>query len=152
MCHKMHIGRKDALCPTLKVHEETYLGDILSCDGKNKKNIKDRISKGVGIITQILNLLEIICVGPFLFEIALLLRESMLINCTMNNAEVCYNFGDSEVREFEILPNSSPGEAYCLEFGVLPLGVILKAMRINYLHSVIKSDNNGMLYSFFIVQ
>ena len=170
-CHKMHIGRRDTLCPTLKVHgtvmqevsEETYLGDIVSCDGKNTKNIKDRISKGVGIITQILNLLEMISFGPFLFEIALLLRESMLINGTMTNAEVWYNVSDSEVREFENLdklffkkllgvPNSTPGEAYCLEFGVLPLGVILKARRINYLHSILKGDKNGMLYSFFIVQ
>ena len=110
-CHKMHIGKKDRLCPTLKVHgtmmqevsKETYLGDIVSCDGKNTKNIKDRISKGVGIITQILNLIEMISFGPFLFEIALLLRESMLINGTMTNAEVRYNFSDSEVREFENL-------------------------------------------------
>ena len=134
----MHIGRRDTLCPTLKVHgtvmqevsEETYLGDIVSCDGKNTKNIKDRISKGVGIITQILNLLEIISLAPLLFEIALLLRESMLINGRITNAEVWYNFSDSEVREFENLdklffkkllgvPNSTPGEAYCLEFGVL---------------------------------
>ena len=50
------------------------------------------------------------------------------------------------------MPNSTPGEAYCLEFGVLPLGVILKARRINYLHSIVKGDKNGMLYSFFIVQ
>jgi hypothetical protein len=67
------------------------------------------------------------------------------------------------VREFEILdklffkkllgvPNSTPGEAYCLEFGVLPQGVILKARRINYLHSILKGNKNGMLYSFFIVQ
>ena len=108
-------------------------------------------------------MLEIISFGPFLFEIALLLRESMLINGTMTNAEVWYNVSDSEVREFENLdrlffkkllgvPDSTPGEAYCLEFGALPLGVILKARRINYLHSILKSDQNGMLYSCFIVQ
>ena len=53
-CHKMHIGRKHNLCPILKVHgtvmqevtEETYLGDIISNDGKNSKNIKAGYQKG----------------------------------------------------------------------------------------------------------
>ena len=42
-CHKMHIGDSEATCPTLKVHgtnmenvkEDTYLGDLISSDGKN---------------------------------------------------------------------------------------------------------------------
>ena len=46
-CHKMHIGKKNTFCPTLKVHgsimqevtEDVYLGDIISSDGKNTKNI-----------------------------------------------------------------------------------------------------------------
>ena len=170
-CHKMHIGRKHGVCPTLKVHgtimqeveEETYLGDIISSDGRNSKNIKDRISKGVGIITQILNFLERISFGPYLFEIAVMLRESMLVNGTMTNSEVWYNVTESEVAELENLdklffrkilgvPGSTPNEAYCLEFGVLPLGVILKARRINYLHRILTSDKKGMLFSFFIVQ
>ena len=47
-CNKLHIGKDHSLCPTLKVHgtimpevtEDTYLGDILSNDGKNTKNLK----------------------------------------------------------------------------------------------------------------
>ena len=46
---KLHVGKKNEFCPTLKVHgtdmpvvsEVTYLGDILSSAGKNAKNIKD---------------------------------------------------------------------------------------------------------------
>ena len=46
----MHIGRKTSVCPQLQVHgtlmeqvtEDTYLGDIISDDGKNGKNIKAR--------------------------------------------------------------------------------------------------------------
>ena len=49
-CHKL---------PELKVHgskiskvsHETYLGDVLSDDGKNTKNVKNRNSKGIGIIS-----------------------------------------------------------------------------------------------------
>ena len=95
-CVKLHVGKSNGFCPTLKVHgtnmpevsEETYLGDILSSDGKNSKNIKSRISKGVGIISQLMNLLDEVSFGPYLFEIAMMLRESMLINGVTTNAEI----------------------------------------------------------------
>ena len=59
-CHKMHVGDHEGSCPVLKVHgtvmenvtEDVYLGDVISNDGKNKKNIEKRISKGLGIMTQ----------------------------------------------------------------------------------------------------
>ena len=110
-CHKMHIGRNHQMCPMLKVHgtvmnsvtEETYLGDIISSDGKNQKNIKQRVSKGLGIMTEILNLLDLISFGPYLIEIALLLRESMLINGILTNVEVWYNLTTNEIKEFEDL-------------------------------------------------
>ena len=86
-CHKMHIGDHKGTCPELKVHgtvmesvtEDSYLGDIISSDGKNKKNVKKRISKGLGIISQIMNLLGMIRFGHHYIEIALLLRESLFI-------------------------------------------------------------------------
>ena len=114
------------MCPTLKVHgtvmpevkEDTYLGDILSNDGKNTKNIKNRISKGVGCV----NMLENIVFGPQYFEIAVLLRDPLLINGTMANAEIWYKVSKSEVDEFEALdrlffrrlfevPSTTPKEA-----------------------------------------
>ena len=140
-CHKLHIGKQTRDCRALKVHgttmkevkDDRYLGDILSSDGKNTKNIKDRISKGVGIIANIFNLLEVISFGQYHFEIAVLLRNSMLINGTLTNAEVWYNFTHCEVQEFEKLdqsffarllgvPRTTPTEAYYLELGVLPIG------------------------------
>ena len=60
-CHKLHVGDINSLCPDLRVHganmelvgSDTYLGDIISADGKNFLNIKNRISRGNGIIAQI---------------------------------------------------------------------------------------------------
>ena len=84
-----------------EINDDKYLGDILSCDGKNTKNIKDRISKGVGIIANIFNLLEVISFGQYHFEIAVLIRNTMLIiNGTLTNAEVWYNFTHHEIQEF----------------------------------------------------
>ena len=170
-CHKMHIGRKSESCPTLKVHgtimpevtEDVYLGDIISCDGKNTKNVKSRISKGLGIINQIFNLLENITFGCHFFETALLLRDSMLLNGSLTNSEIWYNFSAGEVEEFESLdrlffrrlletPVTTPTESYYLEFGILPVSIVIKARRINYLHSILKKDKKGMVFSFFITQ
>ena len=169
----LHVSYKSKFCPSLKVHgtimpmpevtEEKFLGDIISSDGKNHKNIKHRLSKGIGISTQIMNLLKITSFGSHYFEIAILLRDSMLINGMMTNAEVWYNFNEQDINEFEAIdksflkkllsnPSSTPNEALYLEMGILPIGGIVKARRINYLHSLLSRDTNSMLYSFFITQ
>ena len=100
-CVKLHIGgAKRGFCPEQFCLKHT-LGDILCSDGKNTKNIKNRISKGLGIIAQIMNILDDVNFGPHYFKIALLLRESMLINGTITNAEIWYNFNQNEVQEFQ---------------------------------------------------
>ena len=38
--------------------EEKYLGDVISTDGKNIKNVKARVAKGKGIVSRILSILE----------------------------------------------------------------------------------------------
>jgi 3-deoxy-D-manno-octulosonate 8-phosphate phosphatase KdsC-like HAD superfamily phosphatase len=170
-CHKIHVGKNHDTCPVLKVHgtemesvaHDTYLGDIISSDGRNSKNIKKRISKGIGISTQIVNLLSSICLGEYYMEIAMLLRESMFINGILTNAEIWYSVTKEEIREFEDLdrtllmkilkvPFSTPGEAFYLELGILPIGVILKARRANYMHYLLKRKENEMLHTFFITQ
>ena len=146
-----------------EVTEDVYLGDILSSDGINTKNINQRISKGLGVINQIFNILGNVNFGSHFFEIAMLLRESMFINGILTNTEIWYNMQKSEVEDFENLDRllfirllevalSTPGESYYLELGVLPIGAIIKARRINYLQTILKSEKSGMLYSFFITQ
>ena len=38
--------------------EEKYLGDVISTDGKNIKNVKARVAKGKGIASRILTILD----------------------------------------------------------------------------------------------
>ena len=58
--------------------DERYLGEIISTDGRNIKNIKARIAKGVGIVSKVMTILETIPFGRRYFEIGILLRDSML--------------------------------------------------------------------------
>ena len=85
-CHKLNVGANHGTCPILKVHDntvmeevsyDTYLGDIISTDGRNTRNIKKRIEKGLGIIADIINLLGMINLGEYYFETVTLLRESV---------------------------------------------------------------------------
>ena len=94
-CNVMHVGKKNHLCPTLMVHgtimghvtEATYLGDIISHDGKNTKNVNSRVAKGLGIITDIMNMLGKLSFGQHYFKMGLLLRESMFLNGILTNVE-----------------------------------------------------------------
>jgi hypothetical protein len=145
------------------VTHDTYLGDVISGDGRNTKNVSKRISRGIGISSQIVNLLRDICLGEHYIEIALLLRESMFINSVLTNAEIWYLLKKEEIKQLEDLdktllkkilkvPFSTPGEAYFLELGILPLGVIIKARRLNYLHYIIMREESEMLFRFFMTQ
>ena len=170
-CHKIHVGGKKESCPELKVpgtiiesvEEDTYLGDLISGDGKNKKNIEKRISKGLGIISQILNLLELVSFGKHYIEIALLLRESMFINGVLFNAEVWYGLTKAEINEFEKLdrlllrkilavPFSTPQEAFYLELGIVPISVVIKIRRLQYLHNLVNRKEKEMIHQFFVTQ
>ena len=57
-----------------EVKSDTYLGDVISADGRNTENIKSRVSKGLGIVSQIINLMDIVNFGEHYFEIGMLLR------------------------------------------------------------------------------
>ena len=171
-CVRMHVGKDEELCPKLQVHgttmpsvkEITYLGDIVSYDAKNTKNIKHRTSKGIGIITQVFFILDSCSFGHFYFEMGLLLRESMFINGVLTNADVWHNFTPGEMKEFETLdlmylrklflvPVSTPKEAFYLELGVIPIDIVIACRRIMYLHSIVRRKAKAkMLHSFFTTQ
>ena len=123
--------------------------------------MKHRISKGLGIINQIFNILGNVNFGSYQFEIAMLLRESMLLNGILTNVEIWYNLTKAEIEEFESLdrlflrrllevPASTPCESYYLELGVLPISAGIKARRMNYLQTILRSDRQEILNSFFI--
>ena len=167
-CHQMHIGKNTVICPDLKIHghkmekvmSDKYLGDILSSNGTNSINLKERIGKGIGKINEILSILDTISFGHQYFRILILLREAMFINSILTNADIWFGVKDSEVSELEDLdrsllrrafqcPITTPKEACHLELGLLPIGCILKARRANYFHYLVNSEQDGMLYKFF---
>ena len=108
-CVKMHVGKNSGECPTLKVHKQDmadvteikYLGEVVTADGRNTRNIQEKTQKGTVLIFQIQKTIKSIGFGTYTPEIALLLRNSILVNGMLTNAEVFYNFTLKETEEFE---------------------------------------------------
>merc|ERR1712105_149349 len=94
-CKKIHFGKENILCPDLNVHShkmktsdsEKYLGDLISSSLNNKQIVMDRKNAGIGYNAQIMSLLNDISLGSHYFEIAKILREAMLINGILFNAD-----------------------------------------------------------------
>ena len=76
---------------------EKYLGDIISTDGKNLKNIKARVAKGTGIISKIITMMEGIPFGKFYYQVGIILRNSLLVSSLLCNSESWYNATNSEL-------------------------------------------------------
>ena len=123
------------------VEQEKYLGDIISNDGKNTKNITARKNRGTGVVNQVISILEDICFGKHHFIVAMVLRNALLISSLLTNAEAWYNLSNTEIIELEKVdeslmrkilqcPVSTPKEMLYLELGTSPIRNIIKSRSL----------------------
>ena len=142
---------------------EKYLGDIISNNGKIDENIEDRVNKGKGRINSIISLLEEISFGVNYFEMALLFRESMLINSLLSSSESLYNVEKKHIDKFEAcdkelfskifgVPSTISYEAFYLETGCLPIKYILQGRRRMYYWALLNKPNTELVKKVFEVQ
>ena len=172
-CKHLHVGEECPFCPILEAHgqdilksmQEKYLGDLIGDtiigDGCNEKNITNRRNKGLGLVAQIMSMLETVSLGHYLFETAMQLRESIFINGILFNSEVWYSLNKKQIKVLEDVdklllrrvlqtPVSTPSEALYLETGAIPISFILKGRRIMYLYYSLQLEECEMLsYSYF---
>ena len=140
--------------------EERYLGDVISIDGRNIKNIKARIAKGTGIVRNIITILDGIPFGKHYFEVGKILRNSLLVSSVLFNAEAWYNLTSSELDLLETIdlsllrklldaPRTTPKEMLFLEIGVVPLREIIRERRLGFLYYILNENPESMIYRFF---
>ena len=143
--------------------EEKYLGDIISTDGRNIKNVKARVAKGKGIVSRILTILEGIPLGEFYFEIAMVLRNALLVSSMLCNSECWYNVTKAELDLLETIdvqflrrilkvPKSTPKEMLYLDLGCVPFRQIIQKRRILFLHYILNESQDSLMYRFLQCQ
>ena len=101
----MHIGKDKHKCRPLQVNnsvmntssKETYLGSILTSDGKLDQYILDRQSRGISIVNQILSLLKEVHFGQFYFEMTILFRNTMLLSGMLFSIESVHGLNDKHI-------------------------------------------------------
>ena len=142
---------------------ERYLGDIIATDGRNIKNIQALVKKGIGIVKNILNMLETIPFGKFHYEVAIILRNSLLVSSILFNSEAWYNLTQAELNLIETVdidllrnvlkaPRSTPKEMFFLELGILPLREIIRRRRLGFLHYILQQKSDSIVYKVFETQ
>ena len=170
-CFTIHIGKYPGKCQNLKVHKNTvtskasekYLGDIVSSTGNNTENINFKANQDIGAVSQILSMINRVSLGHNYFEIALIMKESMLDSKLLSNSEIWYNvtkdqytklerIGEMFMRRFLNVPISVPKEALYIEGGCLPIKYLVKIRRLMYLWGILHSDNQELVVKFFKAQ
>ena len=102
-----------------------YLGCVLQSNGVSTMNIQQRISKGQGIIIDILQILEGIYLGDYHFEAFLLMRNSMFLSVLTHNLEV-YNISKKDLKSLESLDFQQIRRAPQLNAKQSPIIMMLK--------------------------
>ena len=150
-CFNLHIGNDQQNCPELKVHGDKmatsrdikYLGDWISSQLDNKKNIESRVNIGIGTISQIMSILKQVSLGYFYVEIGLLFRESMLISRLIFNSEVWLRIKKDQMKKLTAIDESYlirvlglkqtvAKESLYLETGMFNLSSIVQQRRLMY--------------------
>jgi hypothetical protein len=143
---------------TMKLkQEQTYLGDLVSSDGTQTKNVQQRRNKGLGVINQIMQILESTYFGKYYFEIAMVLRKSLFLSSLLLNSEAWVNYSEKDVRILEqcdeilltkILDcdgNTSNALKY-LDLGILPVRHEIMVRKLSFLQYILKQEENTMIY------
>ena len=170
-CHALHVGKQLRPCSALNAHDkemdivakEKYVGDMVTNNGKHSTNILARRSKGVGIISEIITILDGLCLGRHYFSAALMMRQSMLHQVLLTNAETWLRLTQGDMQRLERIdqcfirrifqvPTSTPIPFLYLETGCIPIRFIMKMRRVMYLHHILTRNENALITRTFWAQ
>ena len=171
-CHHLHVSKTQTNCySNLKADDSmmkkstecSYLGDIISSTGSIDSTIEQRRQKGVGLCSQISGMVNGLSLGHHFYRISFLLRDSMLLNGVLTNAEIWYPISD---KQSEVLENidlmlmrklvkghsKTAKEAFFMEAGLVPIRFIIMKRRLMYLHNILVKPETELIRKVLEVQ
>ena len=140
-----------------------YLGDYISSSGSNSVNITKRKQKGLLIVNHIISVLGDGFFGSHFFRAACMLRESLFLNSILLNTEVCYGLTERDIGSLEVVDNRLlrgilqcfTGTPVCimfLELFCIPIRFVIMKRRLNFLHYLLRQDEESLIYRFLMAQ
>ena len=145
------------------VEEKKYLGEIVTSNMKNEKNIQDKTNKAFGNIRKIEDTLNERPFGIHTYKAAMLLRGGVLLGSLLNNIEAMVNVTKSDLEKLEkpdlvlqekLLPstgNASKCFRY-LELGITPVKYVIIQKRLQFLKHILDESINSMLSQVYYEQ
>ena len=105
-------------------------------------------AKGYGIVSQIVAISEEAPLGKWRMKCSMILRNAMLVNSMLFNAEAWQGIVKDETQQLRRVDeylfrklfsahSKTPIEAFCLESGQIPLEFIWTSRRLLYLHTIL---------------
>ena len=110
-----------------------------------------------------MTMLEGIPFGKYYFQVAIMLRNSLLVSSVLCNSEAWYNVTEAEYTYLETVdlmflrkvlnaPKATPKEMFYLELGCLPFRYLIQKRRLLFLHYLLNEDSDSMVNKFLMVQ
>ena len=163
-CQNVHVGSQNIQCQTLKVNgckmrntnQEKYLGDYIDKSGSSRPNIEYRKSRGYGILSNIIAIINEVPLAHWKVQAGLSLRQAMLINGILFNSEAWHGVDEKDIMVLEKVDEALirsilsahpkiPLEALYLETKSVPIRFIVASRRIMYLHEILQRDEYEMV-------
>jgi hypothetical protein len=142
------------------VSEKKYLGDIISSDGKNNKNIIERTNKAMGNVNKIVSTLNERPYGKHLFKAYQLMREGLLLGGLLTNVESWINITKQNLDDLEkpdtilqrklLSVTANPSKCFMkLELAILPVKYVIMKKRLMFLQYILKESTESLISQVF---
>ena len=136
-----------------------YLGDVVTNDGKNLKNLEARKNKAFATTCSINSIAGTNILRKIETKVILELHEKVILSALLTNAEAwtLLKSEKDEVERIEIqtlkmlfdLPIHTPTPAIIYTFGTLFTNLRIEKKRLIYLHRLINKPNNSWMKKTF---
>ena len=148
---------EDAPAKLETVPDEVYLGNVISFDAKQEKNVKKRVARGTAAGNAVLQMLNDICFGPYETEVFIELRNSLILSTLLSDSESWVGLTIKDVEELEKcderimkqkfeLHSKSPTEAIYLELGLTPLRFLIMQRRLLFLNFILNEPPDTLIH------
>ena len=135
------------------------------CPEKKYRRVKKRVGSKVRCsnLCMYFSRWDIWTFGKHYFEVAMMLRNSLLVNGIIYNIDAWSNINEKEIEDFNkidrillcnILKVSKnlPKEALYLELRIMELNMIINSQRLIYFFDIMTRKRKRMLQNFMITQ